>query len=166
MLKSMERNKLGTRILLGVFVGMIGIGMLLYLVPGGAGTEATGADVVATVDGQPVTRTAVQQQLQRIQQGQQIPAALAPLYAQQIVEQLVFEKELEVEAQRLGVTVSDTELADRIKLLLPPAFQNGQMVDRAQYEAEVGQRFQMGVEEFEELVRQSLMQEKVGALVS
>ncbi len=69
MLKSMERNKLGTRIVLGVFVGMIGVGMLLYLVPGGAGTDAAGADVVATVAGQPVTRTEVQQQLQRIQTG-------------------------------------------------------------------------------------------------
>jgi peptidyl-prolyl cis-trans isomerase D len=151
---------------LGVFVGMIGIGMLLYLVPGGAGTDAAGADVVATVAGQPVTRTAVQQQLQRIQQGQQIPAALAPLYAQQIIEQLVFEKELEVEAQRLGVSVSDAELADRIKLLLPTAYENGQFVGSAQYAVQVNQRFQLGVEEFEELVRQSLVQEKVGALVS
>ena len=162
----MERNKLGTRIVLGVFVGMIGIGMLLYLVPGGAGTDAAGADVVATVDGQPVTRTAVQQQLQRIQQGQQIPAALAPLYAQQIIEQLVFEKELEVEAQRLGVSVSDAELADRIKLLLPTAYENGQFVGSEQYGVQVNARFQLGVEEFEELVRQSLVQEKVGALVS
>src|SRR5579864_2376287 len=166
MLKSMERNKLGTRIVLGVFVGMIGIGMLLYLVPGQAGTDISSADVVATVDGQPVTRTEVQKQLQRIQAGQQIPAALAPLYAQQIIEQLVFEKELELEAQRLGVTVSDAELADRIKLLLPTAYENGQFVGSAQYAALVGQRFQMGVEEFEELVRQSLVQEKVGALVS
>ena len=166
MLKSMERNKLGTRIVLGVFVGMIGIGMLLYLVPSQAGTGATGVDVVATVDGQPVTRTEVQQQLQKLQAGQQIPAALAPLYAQQIIEQLVFEKELEVEAQRLGVTVSDVELGDRIKLLVPTAFQNGQIVDRTQYEGMVAQRYQMGVEEFEELVRQSLVQEKVGALVS
>lgn len=166
MFKSMERNKLGTRIVLGVFVGMIGVGMLMYLVPSGVGTDASGVDVVATVDGQPVTRTAVQAQLQKLQAGQQIPAALAPLYAQQIIEQLVFEKELEVEATRLGVVVSDSELADRIKLLLPTAFQNGQLVQRADYEAQVGQRFQMGVEEFEELVRQSLVQEKVGALVS
>src|ERR1017187_851054 len=166
MFKSMERNKLGTRIVLGVFVGMIGIGMLLYLVPGQAGTDASGVDVVATVDGQPVTRTQVQQQLQRIQAGQQIPAALAPLYAQQIIDQLVFEKELEVEAQRLGVSVSDAELADRIKLLLPTAYENGQFVGSTEYAAQIGQRFQMGVEEFEELVRQSLVQEKVGALVS
>lgn len=166
MLKSMERNKLGTRIVLGVFVGMIGIGMLLYLVPGGAGTDAAGGDVVATVAGEPVTRTAVQQQLQRVQQGQQIPAALAPLYAQQIIEQLVFEKELEVEAQRLGVSVSDAELAERIKLLLPTAYENRQFVGSAQYAVQVNQRFQLGVEEFEELVRQSLVQEKVGALVS
>src|SRR5580693_1151568 len=166
MFKSMERNKLGTRIVLGVFVGMIGVGMLMYLVPGGAGTDASGVDVVATVAGEPITRTAVQAQLQKLQAGQQIPAALAPLYAQQIIEQLVFEKELEVEAARLGVVVSDSELADRIKLLLPSAFQNGQLVQRADYEAQVGQRFQMGVEEFEELVRQSLVQEKVGALVS
>jgi len=166
MFRSMEANKLGTRILLGVIVGIIGVGMLMYLVPGQGGTSASSVDVVATVDGQPVTRVEVQQQLQKIQAGQQIPAALAPLYAQQIIEQLVFEKELEVEAQRLGVSVSDTELADRIKLLLPTAYENGQFVGSAQYSAQVGQRFQMGVEEFEELVRQSLVQEKVGALVS
>ncbi len=78
----------------------------------------------------------------------------------------MFEKELEVEAQRLGVSVSDAELADRIKLLLPTAYENGQFVGSAQYGVQVNQRFQLGVEEFEELVRQSLVQEKVGALVS
>src|SRR5580704_4154785 len=125
MFKSMERNKLGTRILLGVFVGMIGIAMLTYLVPGQAGSDITNADVVAQVDGQTVSRTDVQSQLQRIQGQGNIPAALLPLYAQQVVEQLVFEKELELEARRMGVTISDTELADRIKLLLPTAYENG-----------------------------------------
>ena len=166
MLRSMERNKLGTRIVLGVFVGMIGVGMLLYLVPGGAGTSASGADVVATVDSQPITRTQVQVQLQRAQVSQQIPAGLLPFYTQNIIDQLVFEKEMEVEAQRLGVSVSDTELADRIKTLVPTAYQNGQFVGSAQYSDMVGRQYQLGVEEFEELVRQSLVLEKVGALVS
>ena len=125
MFKSMERNKLGTRIVLGVFVGMIGVGMLLYLVPGGAGTDASGVDVVATVDGQPVTRTAVQAQLQKLQAGQQIPAALAPLYAQQIIEQLVFEKELEVMRPRAFACrrFRFGACRMRIKLLLPTALQ-------------------------------------------
>jgi peptidyl-prolyl cis-trans isomerase D len=166
MFKSMERNKLGTRILLGVFVGMIGIGMLMYLVPGQAGSDITNADVVAQVDGQTVSRTDVQSQLQRIQGQGNIPAALLPLYAQQVVEQLVFEKELELEARRMGVTISDTELADRIKLLLPTAYENGQFVGSKSYGEQVQMRFQMGVDEFEELVRQSLIQEKVGALVT
>ncbi len=165
MFKSMERNKLGTRILLGVFVGMIGIGMLMYLVPGQPARILPTPTLLRRWTGRPSPGPMCNRNCSASRARGNIPAALLPLYAQQVVEQLVFEKELELEARRMGVTISDTELADRIRLLLPTAYENGQFVGSKSYGEQVQMRFQMGVDEFEELVRQSLIQEKVGALV-
>jgi len=60
-----------------------------------------------------ITVQEVRQQLDQIEQRNQVPKALEGLYAQQILQQLVFEKEIEYEASRLGITVSDQERADR-----------------------------------------------------
>ena len=49
MFDALREKKLGVRIILGLVVGFLGIGMLLYLVPQNTGTELTGADVVAEV---------------------------------------------------------------------------------------------------------------------
>jgi len=46
-----NRNKLGVRIMLGLVVGMLGAGMLLYLVPGQFTALAPNVDVVAEIDG-------------------------------------------------------------------------------------------------------------------
>jgi peptidyl-prolyl cis-trans isomerase D len=166
MFRSMEKNKLGVRIILGVVVGAIAISMLLYLVPGMGSSNVTGNDVVASVAGQSISTVEVNRQLSRIQSSGQMPPQLKPLYAQQIIQQLVTEKMIEIEAQRLGIDVTETDVANRIKMILPTAFENGAPVPMDAYAAQVQSRFQMGVEEFEELVRQSLLQERVGQLVT
>ncbi len=125
MFKSMEKNKLGVRILLGIIVGILAIGMLLYLVPGQGGANGSANDVVAEVGGQPVTGTQVRQQLAHIESSGQMQPALRPLYTQQIIQQLVFDKMMDIEARKLGVTVSETDVANRIKMILPTAFENG-----------------------------------------
>ncbi len=166
MFNSMDKNKTGVRILLGVIVGILGIGMLLYLVPQGNSDISTDNNVVAQVGGNAITRDDVTKQLQRIQATGQMPPALAPLYTQQIIEQLVSEKMIELEADRLGITVTEPEVADRIKLILPTAYAGGAFVGTDAYSAQVQARFQMTIGEFEELVRQSMVQEKVQELVT
>ena len=52
----MHKNKLGVRIMLGVIVGLLGVGMLLYLVPGQGTDTVAAADVVASVDDQTAPR--------------------------------------------------------------------------------------------------------------
>ena len=163
---AIDTSKLGVRILLGIVVGFLGIGMLLYLVPGGATSDVTNSDVVAKVAGQTVSVSEVQQQLQRIQSNGQMPAALAPMYTQQIISQLVFERMLEEEAKRLGISVSEQEVASRIKQFLPEAVQGDTFVGFDQYNAAVQARFRMTVPEFEELIRQSIVQDKVQQLVT
>jgi len=43
------------------------------------------------------------------------------------LNELVFEKELGLEARQLGITVSDQERADRIRQLIPTAFMGGSL---------------------------------------
>jgi peptidyl-prolyl cis-trans isomerase D len=164
--KWFDNRKVGVRIVLGIVVGFLGIGMLLYLVPGQGGTTTTSADVVATVGDSSITLTDVRQQLQRIERGGQLPAAMAPLYAQQVLKQLVLQHALDLEADRLGLSVTDEDRRDRILQLVPTAFQGDTFVGMDQYAAAVQDRFQMGVPEFEELVRQSLIEQKFEQLVT
>src|SRR2546426_1114852 len=166
MFEALQKKKLGVRILLGVVLGLISIGMLVYLIPGQGSSTGSRADTVAEVGGQPITILEVQHQLQRLSSGGRIPKALEPLYAQQIVKQLVYQRLLELEAQRLGLRVTDQERAERIRSVLPAAFVGDSFVGMERYAADVRDRFQMDVPEFEELVRQGLLEEKFRRLVT
>ena len=162
-----DNRKTGMRILLGAVVLVLGGSMLLYLVPQSPGTgEASSTDVVAKVGDQTVSTAEVRQQLAEIQQRNSVPQQLESLYARQILNQLIFQKEIEYEAKRLGIHVSDQEQADRIRQFLPTAYNGDTFVGRDRYAAEVQARFQLTVPAFEELIRQGLLQDKFRKLVT
>ena len=113
MFKSLHKKNLGVRIMLGVIVGLLGVGMLLYLIPGQGTDSVAAADVVATVANQSITVTDVRAQLARIERTGSIPAALEPLYAQQVLNELVFQKELEAELQELGRGIGPVRINEK-----------------------------------------------------
>jgi peptidyl-prolyl cis-trans isomerase D len=163
----LDNRKTGMRILLGVVVLLLGGSMLLYLVPQSPGTgEASSTDTLAKVGDLTVSSAEVRQQLAEIQQRNQIPRQLESLYARQILNQLIFQKEIEYEAKRLGITVSNQERAERIRQFLPTAFNGDTFVGMDRYASEVQARFQMTVPVFEELIRQGLLQDKFRKLVT
>ena len=161
-----DKSKLGYRILLGVVVLVLGGSMLLYLVPQSPVSGEISTDTVAQIGDESVSVQDVRQQLNQIEQRNQNMKPLEALYAQQILKQLVFEKEIEYEAKRLGITVSDQERADRIRQYVPTAFNGGTFVGMDRYSAEVQARFQLTVPVFEELIRQGLLEEKFRKLVT
>src|SRR5467141_4990876 len=162
-----DSRKTGLRILLGAVVLLLGGSMLLYLVPQTPGTgEASSTDIVAKVGDETVSAAEVRQQLAEIQQRNQVPKQLESLYARQILNQLIFQKEMEYEAKRLGIRVSDQERAARIRQFLPTAYNGDTFVGRDRYASEVQTRFQMTVPVFEELIRQGLLQDKFKKLVT
>src|SRR5467141_4047466 len=162
-----DSRKTGLRILLGVVVLLLGGSMLLYLVPQTPGTgEASSTDIVAKVGDETVSAAEVRQQLSEIEQRNQVPKQLESLYARQILNQLIFQKEIEYEAKRLGIRVSDQERADRIRQFLPTAYNGDTFVGMDRYAAEVQARFQMSVPVFEELIRQGMLQDKFKKLVT
>jgi peptidyl-prolyl cis-trans isomerase D len=168
MFQFFQKRQTAMRWLFGVFMGLIGFAMVVTMVPGPiGGTTSTRADSVATVSGQEITVPDVQRTMQRIEAGgQRIPPQLRALYARQVVDQLIYERMLELEAKRLGIRVTDEERVEEIKRILPGAFPGGGMANLDAYSSEVQQRFQMGVQEFEELLRRSLLEQKVRRLVT
>ena len=120
-------------------VAILGGGMLLYLIPSRPGHRHRhlASDTVASVGEQNVTMAEVRQQLAQIEQRNPLSRQLDGLYTQQIVKQLIFQKELEYESKRLGITVSDQERADRIRQFLPTAFNGDSFVGIDRYTQEV-----------------------------
>jgi len=161
-----DNQKTGVRVLFGVFIAIIALSMLLYLVPQGTNTTEGSTDVLAKVGDQNVTMGDVRQQLDEIRRRNPIPQPLEGLYARNILNQLVFQKEIEFEAKRLGVTVSDQERADRIKQYVPTAFNGDSFVGMDAYAREVQSRFQLTVPVFEDLVKQGLIGEKFRKLIT
>ncbi len=166
MAGAFDNQKTGVRILFGVIIGMLALSMLLYLVPQGPDSAATSGDVVAKVGDQTVTFQDISQRLNEIRQSNPIPRQLEGLYAQQILKQLVFQKEVEYEAKRMGITVSDQERADRIRQILPTAFNGDTFVGNEAYSQQVQQRFQLTVPAFEDLIRSSMIEEKFHKLLT
>src|SRR5580704_2933907 len=151
--------------MLGIVVGILGIGMLLYLVP--QGTDVlNGSDAVAQVGDQTISVVDVQNQLNKSTHGTQIPPALQPIYTQQALDQLIEEKMLALEADRMGLRVSDEEHADLLKKLVPTAFTGDTFIGMDRYTAEVQARFQVTVPEFETEVKNALLQQKFQQIVT
>ncbi len=165
MLDALREKKIGVRIMLGVVVGILGIGMLLYLVPQGT-NDLSGSEAVAQVGDQTISVVDVQNLLNKNTRSSQIPRALLPAYTQQALDQLIDEKMLALEAGRMGLRVSDEEHADLLKKLVPTAFTGDTFIGYDRYSAEVQARFQVSVPEFETEVKNALLQQKFQQLVT
>jgi peptidyl-prolyl cis-trans isomerase D len=123
-------------------------------------------DALAHVGSAEITQNDVQTLLARISRNQPIPPMMRDLYARNVLDQLVLEKSLELEASRLGIRVTPEEQANRIKLILPTVFNGDTWVGKDRYASEVENRTGMGVQEFEDYVRQALLEEKFRELVT
>ena len=162
MLDVIQQRKTGVKIVMGVLLGIICFAMVITLVPGlvPGSTTGTSPDAVARVGDEQITRTDVENMLNRELRGQTLPPMLKGMYAKQVVDQLVFEKALEIEAQRLGLKVTPEEQTERIKRYIPTAFNGDTWVGKERYTQEVETRTGMTVQDFEDFVRQQLLEEK------
>ncbi len=170
MLKSIQQRDLDrnrwVKITMSILLGIICLSMLTYLIPGlGSASFNNNPDAVATVNGEPITAVDVQRQLNTALHGQSVPDVLRGLYAKQVLDQLIFKRALALEADRLGIRVTNQELSDRIKQIIPTAW-NGDTWLKDRYTTEVETRAGMSVPEFEDLLRDEMLQEKFRQLVT
>jgi peptidyl-prolyl cis-trans isomerase D len=170
MLKSIQQRDLDrnrwVKVTMIVLLVLICVSMVITLVPGlVGGSMTTSPDTVASVGGQDISVLDVQRQLNQVLHGQNVPEMLKGLYAKQVLDQMILTRALEVEAQRLGISVTPQEESERIKQLLPSAWEGGTWA-KDRYVAEVQSRTGMSVPEFEGFLRDDMLKEKFRQLVT
>jgi len=145
-----SRDKM-VRIVLGALLLLVAASMLLYLVPGGpsTGQRSTDDQVVAEVGGDAITAQDVESELQMEIRNRRVPENLVYVYAPQIMQRMVREKAMAYEAHRLGIQLSDADLANEIQ-----SIGGGQFTDRNAYERFVSEQG-MTIPQFEARLRES-----------
>jgi peptidyl-prolyl cis-trans isomerase D len=155
-------------------LGLVCVAFVLFYIPDflrGTGADAASSDTVAKVEGREITsgefRRTYQAQLQayRSAYGNNMSEQLLKQLGidQQILQQMVDERAALAEADRLGISVSDEEVRQRIFAM--PAFQdNGAFIGDTRYQQLLRmQRPPMAPSEFEDNVRRGLAVEKLRA---
>jgi peptidyl-prolyl cis-trans isomerase D len=172
MLDRMRRHKSWLKWSLAIIV----VAFVLVYVPqfiDPTGTGAASTDVVATVAGRRITADTLQRVY--LQQIQQLRATNPQItddiirqlgFGQRIVQQLVSQEAQLAEAERLGLSVSDGELRER--LIRMPMFQeNGVFIGSARYQQLLdSSRPPTRPDQFEAELRNSLMAEKLQAAIT
>ncbi|HTS62395.1 MAG TPA: peptidylprolyl isomerase [Candidatus Acidoferrales bacterium] len=150
-----SRDK-AVRILLGAMLLLVGLSMLTYLIPSyNTGSSATDI-VVAEIGKETITLPEIQRLVQNTVRSRQLPPEILPNYVPQMIDQMVTERALAYEAQRLGYQVSDADVADTIRQVAPGLFQNGQFVGKEAYAAMLAQD-NVTIEQFESDLRRQVL---------
>lgn len=171
MLKSIQQRDLDRnrwiKISMGVILVLICVSMVITLIPGlfMGGASANNPDVAAVIGNQTVNADEVQQQLDQMTRGQQVPPMMRPLYAHQVLDSMIFQRAMDFEAQRLSMDVTPDEERTRIEQVLPAAFKNG-VWQKDAYPNLVYSQTGMTVAQFEDALRQSMIADRFRHLVT
>lgn len=168
MIRFLQSSGKTKKIVLGGMLLLICGAMVITLVPGGVLGDAFGfgapqQGVLARVGSQDVTLQEVDQAARRYAQqrfGGRLPSELLPRVRQGVAEQLIVQKALLTEAERMGYKATDTELQQLLQKS-PELFPNGQYAGEPAYEQFVQRNGYPSIAQFQRDVKNSLTIEKL-----
>ncbi len=151
---------------MGGLLMLICVMLVVTLIPG-LTTSSAGEDDTAMgkVDGEPITAVEVQQRFQQLSRGRNLPASMLGVYAPQILDQIMTDRAVLYEARRLGLRVTEAELVETLRtngMLYP----GGQFIGAQRYRELVETQLNMTVPQFEQMMREQLLSDKVRRLVT
>jgi peptidyl-prolyl cis-trans isomerase D len=165
------------KVFLGGILAIIIITMAVTLIPGfgstnffGTGTPSAG--VVATVSGEQIKTSDVQKQARRMVQ-QQFPRGgaqanmLMPFFAQRAADNLINEKVILSEANRMGMRVTDSEVREELEHGQYSAtfFPGGKFIGQTEYETLL-RNADLTVPQFEHLIANEIVERKLEKLIA
>ena len=164
------------KIILGGILVVICAAMVIVLVPGGILGDAfgfqsnLGQNVVAKVGGQEISIGEVQQQARNMGRQQfpkGLPEALMPFLYQRAADTLITQHAMVVEAEQLGLSISNSELQDELQHgpMSAELFPGGNFIGEQAYEDFVSQ-FNMSVPQFEQAMKDDLLRRKLMDMVT
>ena len=163
--RDLDRNR-WIKITMAVILTIICVSMVVTLVPGLMTGSMGGSspDTIATVGGEDISLVDVQRQVNTAAQQQGIPEMMRHLEVRPVLDEMVFERALAVEAQRLGINITPDEEAERIKEYMPDAWVGG-VWQKDAYATEIQARG-MTVPQFEQEVVNTMLTEKFQHIVT
>lgn len=157
-----SRDK-AVRTTLTVMLGLVALSMVAYLVPGGPGSGSNGQEpIIAEVCDSKITLREVQVTLQSALKNKSFPMQMIQNYIPEFINQFVSERATACEAEMLGIRVSEEEVANGIKSMLPNIFQGG--FNKELYAGFLAQQ-NLDIPTFESNVRKQMLVTKLRNLV-
>src|SRR5207248_1403446 len=95
--------------------------------------------VLAEIGSTKITAQEAARQAQRVLRGNQIPPDMIEIYLPQFIDQMIQQRALVYEFGRMGLTATDDEVLDSMKITYQQFFQNGQFTGKAQLESVLAQ---------------------------
>ena len=124
-----RRRDKAVRYVLGGMLMLVALSMVVTLIPGFGSSTRADDTVVAEVGKDAITIRQVQTELQALVRNRQVPAEMLQVYAPQFIDQMILERAVSYQASRMGLQVSDAELANTIRNH-PPTFLQQWPADR------------------------------------
>lgn len=169
MIRFLQTPGRAKKLVLGAMLVFICVALVLSLGVGGMTPDRySQAGVIAEVGHEKITTDEVRQQVQRMApQMQGSNRDLTAMFAPRALENLIFQKVSVLEAQRLGLKVSNEELKDELRngYFKEQIFPNGNYIGKQAYESFVQDNLQLSPPQFEALMKQDLLTRKLRALI-
>lgn len=130
------------RYMLGGILMVIAVTMVITLIPGLGQQNATRAEdpVLAEIGNTQITSSEMLFSAARYLDNQNAPPEMLQAFMPQFIDNMVQQRALTYEFQKLGVTVTDDEVYNSLTLSFPQFFQNGVLTNKAQFEAALAQQ--------------------------
>ncbi len=169
MLKLFRHNRETVlKYLMIFFLGIVSLGMVLTLTPlGGGDTTQMQANVLASLNGSQITTQELERLIDqqfRNSQFQNQPQLIAQI-AGNLLDDLILQRALLAQAPKLGLEVSNPELAQAVRAL-PFLNVNGSFIGMDRYQDVIQQETGMTVPQFEAQLRASLLTQKIRDVVT
>jgi peptidyl-prolyl cis-trans isomerase D len=182
MIRFLQTDNRMTKAIFVVIIGIVSVGMVIYLIPGLTGQGASSADTYAVIyphwfsrffsSGATVTEEEVDKMARQELQQQSPQYADNPMmlgYVEQRVgQQLVQKQILLAEADRLGIRVTTDDVIQFLHTgqAGQVIFPNGQYIGDDAYAALIANHFNQSVTEFEEGIRENIVIRRLQVLIT
>ena len=177
MIRFLQKPGPVKKIVLGGILVVVCVMMVITLIPGGGflnelfGGSLTTQGVLARVGNQEIGVPEVAQQARLIGKQQfkgNIPPAIMPYLMQRAAQGVISQKMLVYEADRMGLGVSNEELANTLRQgqMGQVLFPGGAFIGEQAYESFIQTQFNLSVAQFEQEVKAEIAQRKLLSLIT
>jgi peptidyl-prolyl cis-trans isomerase D len=180
MIRFLQTNNRMTKAIFVVIIGVVSVGMVVYLIPGLTGQGASSADTYAVVyphwysryisSGEEISEQQVERVARQQLAQQRYPdnPVILNLFEKRVGEQLVQQRILLAEADKLGISATDDDVSHFLhqgqfgEFLYP----KGQFIGLDRYTDFVARQFNMSVPQFEGEVKDEIIIHRLESFIT